>query len=226
MIMAGKPKVTSIARTFDQHWKLNPDTGCHEWQRGKRREYGVLYDPERGEVVGAHVFSFERANGPVPDGLHVCHRCDNPPCVNPDHLFAGTNTQNRHDSVSKARHARGDGHGRGRLTSADVIRIRELAASGEVSDADLATQFGIRQQQISKIVTGARWRHLPGAISNRPKPAARGERNCKAKLSREQVAEIRAICRERTLAPKEIAAKYGISKATVWRVGSGNGWQA
>lgn len=222
--MAGKSRADSLAKTFDQHWTLNPKTRCHEWQRSRRRwGYGQLYVD--GENVPAHRFAWERVNGPIPDGMHVCHRCDNPPCVNPDHLFLGTNTDNRRDSVLKERHARGDGHGLKKLGPDDVLEIRRIAASGAHTDSEIAAMFGIKQTQASRIISGKRWKHLPGAMTNRPKPAARGERNIKAKLTIEQVRQIREMHGAGFKSPSRLAEMFGVSKASIWRVTSGTGWR-
>lgn len=156
--MAGKPQANSIAKTFDQHWRLNPATGCHEWMRSARRGgYGQLYDGTRGRLVGAHTFAYERAHGQIASGAHVCHRCDNPRCVNPDHLFIGTNTDNRHDSVRKRRHAYGDRHGQAKLTPGCVDRIKDIWRVGGASQKSIARYFGISQTQVSRVLAGARW---------------------------------------------------------------------
>jgi hypothetical protein len=216
----------TIAQTFDEHWKLDPITGCHEWQRGKHKGYGYFRDGARGSNVFAHRFAWERAHGPIPNGMHVCHRCDNPGCCNPEHLFLGTNNDNRQDSVRKERHARGDGHGLRKLRPDDVLEIRRLAASGKCTDAEIAVMFGIRQTQASRIISGQRWKHLSGAITNRPKPAARGERNVKAKLTADDVASIRAILSAGGKTYKEIAATFGVAPSQIWRISSGQGWRA
>jgi hypothetical protein len=88
---------------FWEHVEKLPDDGCWVWT-GSRLQSGYgTFDKGR-----AHRFSYALANGPIPDGLHICHRCDNPPCVRPDHLFAGTRVDNMQDAIAKgrARHLR------------------------------------------------------------------------------------------------------------------------
>lgn len=152
-----------IAKEFDRHWKENPASGCWEWQRSFGSDgYGQLYigtGRNCRKKTSAHRFSYERHNGRIPDGLHVCHRCDNKACVNPAHLFLGTNTENRRDSVAKGRAAKGERHGRCKLAVGDVDRIRDIARVGGVSHAEIASHFGISQTQASRIIRGARWAH-------------------------------------------------------------------
>jgi hypothetical protein len=102
--------------------------------------------------------------GPLPYDLWVCHHCDNPPCWNPEHLYAGTATDNNRDTVRRGRHRmaadfahrRGERNGRARLTEADVREIRSLPGLHTVVGA----QFGVTGSLVSKIRRGLRWRHV------------------------------------------------------------------
>jgi hypothetical protein len=158
--MAGKPQATSIARTFDQHWKLDPVSGCHIWQGYFKRDgYGYLYDSSVARVIGAHRFAYRRVHGEV-DGLHICHHCDNKACVNEGHLFAGTNTDNRRDSVRKGRAAHGERHGLAKISRCEVALIRQLYQAGGISQSWLGRGFGISQTQVGRIVNRKRWASL------------------------------------------------------------------
>jgi len=118
-----------------------------------------------GKHRTAHRVAYELAFGNIQDGMQVLHRCDNPPCVNPAHLFLGTNADNVADKVAKGRQARGDGHGlkvRGerhglsRLTADAVMEIRRLSVAG-VRRAEIATRFGIHPGYVSLVTSGRRW---------------------------------------------------------------------
>lgn len=131
---------------------------CWAWM-GCSDRYGVF----RSEVGNwAHRYSYTSSVGPIPPGLHVCHTCDNPLCVNPHHLFLGTNTDNRHDSVRKNRHARGEGSGRAKLRECDIVEIRRRLDSGN-TQLKIARDFGVSPATISAIKAGLIWKFVIAA---------------------------------------------------------------
>ena len=117
----------------------------------------------RGSTTdGAHRQAWILTYGPIPDGMCVLHRCDNPPCVRPDHLFLGDNAANAADMTAKGRHACfvGSKHPQAILTEADVVRIRSLITAGG-KQRDIAKEFGVNHRTISMINTHQIWRHVP-----------------------------------------------------------------
>lgn len=132
------------------------DKGCWDWQ-------GQLGDEGYGVIditcltFKAHRFSFVIFNGREPEN-YVCHRCDNPKCVNPDHLFDGTAKDNRRDCVKKNRHAsrKGEKNIKAKLTPQDVLFIRSSTERTIV----LAEKFGVCQVNIQLILAGKTWHHL------------------------------------------------------------------
>jgi len=102
-----------------------------------------------------HVVAWELTNGPVPDGLYVCHKCDNPPCINPRHLFLGTAATNTHDMIAKLRHSYGEAHAT-KLTDHDVQEVRRLIAAGRTQQS-LAEEFGVSRSMIGHIGQFKRW---------------------------------------------------------------------
>lgn len=139
---------------FDRKVHKAP-TGCWEWTGGRSRDgYGVFwggeYRPQGGPVMGlAHRWSYAHFNGVIPEGMYVLHRCDNPGCVNPAHLFAGTQADNVADCAAKKRR----NQIRYRKLSADAhAEIRKRYARGGVSQSVLAKEYGVSQPTISHIV--------------------------------------------------------------------------
>lgn len=110
-----------------------------------------------GRTVRAHRFSYELSVGPIPNGLCVLHHCDNPPCVNPAHLWIGTQIDNLRDRDAKWRQARGRHHGRAKLTEKDVQKIRLDNRTAQIIAAD----YGVSGVAISLIKNRQRWAHLP-----------------------------------------------------------------
>ncbi len=135
--------------------------GCWEWHGATfgTRGYGAYYDGKR--TMGAHRHAYERANGPIPRGVFICHQCDNPRCVRPDHLFAGTPKQNTQDMLAKGRQnpPKGERQGRSKLNTEAVRRIRELADS--TTRAALARQFGISRAAVIAVLNRRSWAHVP-----------------------------------------------------------------
>lgn len=150
-------------RRLYERCRLNKKTGCLEWQGAvinrvdRSRAYGVLRF--RGRNVLVHRLSWEVAYGPVPEGLNVLHRCDNPRCFNPDHLFLGTQADNLADCIAKGRCSQGEGHYNSKLTEADVVTIRRMKASGS-SYKTLREMFGVSQGVVQRVVAGKSWRHV------------------------------------------------------------------
>lgn len=139
--------------------------GCWPWT-GNRNEagYGRFgVSRERGEVL-AHRLSWELTYGAIPEGLFVCHRCDHPECVRPDHLFLGTHQDNMADTVTKGRgngrSEPGELHGRARLKNSDIPTIRLLYAQG-TSIAMIARQYHVGETTVRHVVLGETWAYIP-----------------------------------------------------------------
>jgi hypothetical protein len=144
---------------------------CWPWQGATdHKGYGVIGLGRRADGTDrTHQVAWMLAHGPIPRGLCVLHKCDNPPCCNDAHLFLGTIADNNRDMVAKGRHAwtknphlraRGERHGRAKLTDDAVREIRARYAAGGVTQRELAAAHGVDQQVIWAIIHRRRWAHV------------------------------------------------------------------
>jgi hypothetical protein len=145
----------------ERFWKSVKKTdGCWFWIAAASQDgYGEI--SIKGKNVGAHRISWVLHYGEIPDGLWVLHKCDNPPCVRPDHLFLRTQKHNLADAASKARMSSGSRHYKAKLTKEDVRLIRDWYATDTVSQSFIAEKFAVDQTIISDIVRRKSWKHIP-----------------------------------------------------------------
>ena len=131
-------------------------SGCWVWNGGLSGGYGGFRVGEKEHR--AHRLSFEMSKGKIPDGMCVCHTCDNPACVRPAHLFIGTHLENARDRVSKGRNRNQDGekNNKAKLTEEKVRLIRSLYEKG-YNQKMLASQFGVGQDNVSRVVNHKIW---------------------------------------------------------------------
>lgn len=152
-----------IAEQFSMKYEVEPKTSCWVWKGAKDSwGYGVGRGPGRA-WMRAHRLSYERHRGTIPDGQMVCHHCDNPPCVNPDHLYLGDQATNMADMVARGRQARlhmeGSKNPNAKLDEEMVREIRLRHQNGETNVA-IGKQFGVTHQMVSLIVRGKQWSHI------------------------------------------------------------------
>lgn len=158
------PKARPIKDRFDENWELNEVTGCWEWI-GSVTDincgggYGRL--KIKGKMRPAHRISYLLHKGEIPDNLFVCHTCDNRKCVNPDHLFLGTHSENMQDMLKKGRdnYVRGEKVKHSKLKTHEVIQIKEMLADGW-RGRDIARCFGVDERLISNIKHNRIWAHI------------------------------------------------------------------
>jgi hypothetical protein len=135
--------------------------GCWEWT-GSTNNKGYAWVHFKGKTSLAHRLMYESRNGPIEGGLFCCHHCDNPKCVNPDHLFLGTNGDNMRDCAAKGRTrpsgVSGESHPMRKLTSSQVVEIRAKYSAGLGTKAVLATEYRISQTTCGRIISGRIWR--------------------------------------------------------------------
>ena len=166
----------SLAITFwekvnkDGPTQPHMDTPCWEWTGSHVAgpfPYGLCGG--RGNIRRSHRVSWQMENGPIPEGMEICHRCDNPPCVRPDHLFPGTQKENIADSIDKGRFNTqrerysqdyiGEGNPSAKITQADVIAIRELLMNKRPQRL-VAKMFSISKTQVARIGNRKSWQSI------------------------------------------------------------------
>jgi hypothetical protein len=160
-------KITASARTrFWEKIDIPLDgNACWPWL-GALSSNGYGNVNLGGKTVRAHRVAWVLANGPIPDGMCVCHACDNPRCVNPIHLWLGTHGDNSRDMAAKGRcggDQRGEANHHARLTDRDVLAIRRLAATGTLTQAEIGCRYGVTPSSVGNIVCRHSWRHLSEA---------------------------------------------------------------
>jgi hypothetical protein len=162
---------TGTARTkkisqFEKRFIPEPNSGCWIWtEYCNHQGYGRWrYD---GKRIGAHRISWMLYCGPISGGLSVLHHCDNPSCVNPDHLFLGTHDDNMRDMTAKGRSSRhgalpGEAHPHAKLTAEQALNIR----ADHRFLREVAEDYNISPTQVASIRHRIKWRHLPERISD------------------------------------------------------------
>lgn len=146
---------TEITDRFSS--KINKTSACWKWVASKD-PYGYGRFQINGKPHKAHRVAYEIYHGPIPDGMCVLHTCDNPSCVNPEHLWTGTNADNMADKRSKGRNRMGEAVPQSVLTEKQVIEIRSL--KGIATQQVIATRFNISQTTVSRILRRVYWPHI------------------------------------------------------------------
>ena len=147
----------------DRFWKKVAKAAqdeCWEWLASKRKGFGYGQFSVNGYPEFSHRVSWELSFGPIPPGVQVCHDCDNPGCVNPNHLFLCTQKENSEDMVNKGRDAFvGERNPAAKLTNALVLQARQLHESGVIA-AEISRQLGIHRATLADALKRKSWRHI------------------------------------------------------------------
>lgn len=150
----------NISERFWQ--KVEKTDTCWVWRASKKNRHGHgqfgLSHHGSMRAIPAHRVSWQLTFGVIPNGLYVCHKCDNPSCVRPDHLFLGTQKDNMQDAVAKGRMARGERLGK--LTETQIKEIRSLFQTTSLTQKELAEHFEISRANMHRILHRKVWTHI------------------------------------------------------------------
>lgn len=154
-IKIGRPPKPLSERFWE---KVNKTSGCWEWIGDLDKDgYGHLWTGKRSPVASR--VSYELNVGLIPAGMCVCHSCDNPKCVRPEHLFLGTAKDNNADRNAKGRQAKGESCSLSALTASNVIKIREMHSEG-LTNKQIARRLGLNIQNVYLINKRKTWKHV------------------------------------------------------------------
>lgn len=204
-------KVTS--KTLEQrYWekviKGKDINDCWKWKATKS-EFGYGYMNHKKKTLMAHRASYMIHYGKIKEGLSVLHKCDNPECSNPLHLFLGTQTENMQDMMEKKRYPNGSNHPKSKITEEEVMRIKNLRVEGNTYK-EIAKIMKVDYSNVRNILSGNTWKHIEIEL-----PILKNKRN--VKISNEQIIEIRRL-REGGLDIKSITDIFNISNSYARRI--------
>lgn len=196
---------------------------CWEWT-GPRSSGGYGLFGIKRININAHRFAYKDTFGEFPAHLCVLHKCDNPPCCNPSHLFLGTNKDNTDDCIRKGRHKKptlGEDHPMHKLSESDVIKMRRLY-SGGMSAGQIAKRFGVSKVTTIAAISGYTWGHIAGSVVPR---VAKGENHGCSVLDQETVRIIKDTYKPRVTTMQSLADRHGVSLVTVFDIIHGKTWK-
>lgn len=158
----------SLEQRFELYYEVDEESGCWEWKNSLDEwGHGRIYIGH--EARYAHRVAYELEHGEIPDGKQINHGCRNASCVNPDHLYAGTQQENVQDETDAGvwtdSRPRGSQVGTSSLTESDVAEIKALWEMGGHTQREIAERYETVQQNVSRIVNGLRWTHVDPAES-------------------------------------------------------------
>lgn len=156
----------NLPEFIDSFWaRVAVNGDCWEWTKATHGKtpitcYGTVW--WGGHKFKTHKLSFLLFNGYIPTGMLVCHKCDNPKCVRPSHLFLGTNKDNYIDCARKGRLNREHGEDRynAKLTEKDVEEIRRKYVKRKYGSIRIASEYGVSQTAVLNVINRLRWKHV------------------------------------------------------------------
>lgn len=194
--------------------------GCWEWKKSVRKDGYASSRWSGSSTIYVHRLSYLTFKGTIPEKILVCHHCDNRKCVNPDHLFLGTHSDNFQDADKKGRnqplrdkHPLGSNHGNAKLTESDIPHIIQALKDG-TSHEELSQKYGVSKAVISEIRNGKLWKHI-----------TKGETFKGKKLREADVKEILLLLKNKE-SMVAIASKFNVDKSSIWLISKNKSWKS
>lgn len=205
-------------RAYIEDQVIKVESGCWEWPGryggGRRRPTTSVGN----RPIMLNRFVWETYRGKIPEGMNVLHTCDNPKCVNPEHLWLGTQQDNIHDMMEKGRGQKG--LRRPKLTPADVVMMKERFNAGGCTYRGLAREYGVDVRWMRRIMQGEKWKGVGEDTREKAAEVSKGNR----KMTNKGAKEVRSLLK-RGVSIDEVMERYGISRTTVYEVKKGRVWQ-
>jgi len=217
-------------RTIEEKLRFNSvedSNGCWLWQGGKTTfGHGIIAVNRKSHL--AHRVAYKIWKDRVPLNMFVCHTCDNPKCINPDHLFIGTQDDNMKDMANKGRSnngiQKGEKNPQSQLTDRQVRRIKRLLLNGHTRK-EIANKFGVNEAVVGFISENKNWKHVPWPkIRHKKVNKHAGERNGRALLTEDQVVEIKKQLLDNKRL-KDIAVSFGVGDHVIRFIKKGLTWK-
>jgi Mor family transcriptional regulator len=214
-------------KIFDSSYVVK-ENGCWEWTKyidhGGYPKTSFRKSKNLSSRISAHRYSYERFKGEIPVGLYVCHNCpggDNRSCVNPNHLWLGTQLENMQDKGNKGNQCKGVTHGNHKLTEQDVKDIRRRYSEGEYG-SDLAKEYNVSNGLIYHIKNGKAWKYT--IIGDECEKLKKIKRNYPIKLTEEDVRNIRRRYSEGEKVI-DLAKEFDVESTMISRIKNGKAWK-
>lgn len=203
-------------RNYIEDQVIKQENGCWEWPGGTSQRYPLTSVGNKS--IRLNRFAWETYKGKIPEGMNVLHTCDNPRCINPEHLWLGTQQENIHDMLEKGRGQKGLRCPK--LTPADVVAMKERFNAGGCTYRGLAREYGVDVRWMRGIMQGEKWKGVGEDTREKAVEVSKGNK----KMTNKKAKEIRVLLKK-GVSIEELQERYGVSQTTVYEAKKGRVWQ-